>query len=422
MTRCRGCWTVLLLLCLTTLASAQFELVFPPSPQANGRGGIYPTGQTDDPLASLSNPALLGLMAERNQVMAAFYPHHAEWHPFSVLTIGYASRALAYGFDRPTLGKFFDCKTPFSFGIGYQEAMLDLGETQRTDEYGNSLGSFKATKVQRGLTLGIGYHHARGQAALGLSHGWAHHALGFSDATLRPTNLGLYGELFLERWRYPSPPVYAAPHLITQPFLHLSGGYALLNLGPAYRYHESSDEFQSLSSDPEPMPRTARLSLGFSTGLKASHPLADEWELISVAAGIQVQDALVDYSGADGYKYRGPLGGIRPLKELVLGQSDRDIGISKGFELGLMETFYIRSGRANDASPWAWYDMQVSGYGLRLSGILKLIALDPARRQDGTFTAILKHLDIAYDHAAFAESGSSLDGTTLNQLSLRYTH
>ncbi len=168
--------------CLTTLASAQYSLTYHPSPTAYGRGGVYATGATDDPLAPLSNPAFLGLMAERNAVMTAFFPQRTEWSPLpwsDDIKLGYFSRVLYVGFDRATLGRNFGGHSPISVGIGYQEVLLDMGKFSRTDEFGNSLGAARAFETQHGFALAVGLHHPHWQAGVGFSHGYVYNRMGF---------------------------------------------------------------------------------------------------------------------------------------------------------------------------------------------------------------------------------------------------
>lgn len=387
---CLACLVVLSLIILSRSAQAQSITMFPASPQANGRGGVYTSPDNADPLAPLSNPGLLGLMAEHNRIMVAFYVDKTQKEPDPLdsgdWVNGYrlTSRAVYLGFNRHDLGKWFKRDVPFSFGIGYHETGFvnpGLNDWGSRDEFSNSR---RVEAESRGFSLALGAHYPNIEAGAGLN-------LKFIRRNAEPrtntyvTDFGFYVH---SPWQTPltegpGPCLFIAPAL----------SYSLLNVGPLIPTAESPT-----GAPPE---RTAKFGLAFAAGLDSRNPMGDPWRVFSVEAGAEGEDLLVDYSH-DAVRYQGALGDISPINDLILGDDNFKTTKRQGLEIGLIEAFYVRVGNYRLAEQVVSYgrgplELHTKGFGFRLAGALKLLRGDATIHANRTVSFIAQHMDIQYD-------------------------
>jgi hypothetical protein len=381
---------VILIAALTMSVGAQEVLLMPPSPQANGRAGVNLPGDFSDPLSPITNPALLGLMAEHNRLMVGFFPARAKWSMLEGDSpIGYSSRAVQLGFDHQSIGSGSEWHIPLSIGVGYVETNLDLGEGIVVDENGRMMGtSHHSYERAQGLDLGLGLNYRLWQAALGFTHKLVTERYVIEPYhTYFSSDVGLYVQSPLERFFYRSGPTYESGHVRLQPFCTAAFGYSVANLGPRQRYGDNVIT--------DPLYRTANMNLGGVVGLYAAHPVEADWKLLSVGAGVQTRDLLINGDG----NYKMLSGDIHPVRNLIAGKGNNDLGMYKGFEFGLAQTFYYRYGRASD-DHFYWRGTDTQGYGVSLSGMLQLAEFCPKFRSDPTASTLARHLDIRFDYSS----------------------
>jgi hypothetical protein len=391
---------VLVYLFLARGLCAQDFLNAPPSPEANGRAGIYFSGDTDDPLAPLSNPALLGLMAERNHLMAAFYPQRANWEQLNAWGPAsggeYSSRAILVGYNRAKLGH-----SHFSLGLGYQEVYLDR---------------YRAYDNTRGVSASAALHYREMQLAAGINFRSGANYTNVFD-------LGLFYQILLDRAFSERNLSYARDGIAPRPFGTLSIGYVMRNLGstvPGPR----TDEQTFVS--PVPLPRRATLGFALQTGLHAAHPLSDDWQILSLSVGIEAEDNLVHYLSPFGYggdwNYKGMLGNINPAINLILGKSDDISGLKKGFEFGLAEAVYLRWGSVADDG-WYLGGSNTQGFGVHLAGFFKFATLDDQVLTNKISGYVARHIDIQYNQSTRHDHHPNpLDGLTYHELALLFKY
>ena len=169
------------------------------------------------------------------------------------------------------------------------------------------------------------------------------------------------------------------------PFFNVSIGYAQLNVGDEVYY---IDQAQA-----DPMPRTARLGYGLSTGIDFK---IQEMTLRAVELGFTVdaEDLLVirnkDTSGTSGFDYQSFLGDINIDKNIIQMKGDENVLSRSGFKLDLVETLTITWGKYSGRS----YDnLKTNGIAIRAKGLLKLL---DKFTSDPTVKYIAKHFDIRY--------------------------
>jgi hypothetical protein len=343
-----------------SLHAQNFVLNAPMSPEANGTAGLYTSSNTDDPLAPISNPALLGLMAERNRLMVGFYPQRMSWGVLPRpeggydFTMTHSARSLYLGFDRATLDKYFKTNLPLSFGIGYQEVYYNMGELDGVDPSGNVISHYHSYERSRGYTMSAAAHYRYVQASIGLGQRFTtlNYPIGVGAIHLTSSDLGLYVQSPLERLFYKRDLVSDGRALYVRPFCTPAVSYALMNLGSRYMFPTTDIR--------QPPPREAKLGWNVSAGAHAAHPVSgQDWRLISVAYGVEAEDALV---ARDGYHYQGLFGDIRPGTNLLLGKRNDGVLLRQGFEIGVAELVYYRSGASHGTGGNGYFsDMTTKG-------------------------------------------------------------
>lgn len=385
---------VLLLFLDLPVLRAQDFLNMPSSPEANGRGEIFPSTDTDDPLAPLSNPGFMGFLAERNRVMVGFYPTHSSWklpEGWGIpANLGYAGRTLAIGFDQTTLQKYFGMSSPLSFGFGYQETKYDYGESRYRDDQNNLLGVYNPYERAIGFSIGAGYHGRILQAGLGLNHKYItmdYTPNGVTHTTSSDFGLVIQSSVEKLLWGNNSTRTW-------QPTITPMISYVLANVGPMV-YYGDDDIYGS------PLPRRSAVGLNLSLGLRTTYFAKARVPLLSISFGEQVgDDDLASYSHSGGYYYKNPFGDLQPFNDLVLGKPHPQVARKQGIEISLLETAYLRWGhikhdiRSNSSS----YEYTSSGYGIRLAGLLKILETESNLALSPFFDRLLHHIDLQYHY------------------------
>jgi hypothetical protein len=399
---------------------AQTVLTADFSPQAVGRAGVYTSSATDDPLAAIANPALLGLQADRNRFMAAFYPAPATWNSDWHDAPGYTARAAHVGFNRNFLHSYFRWTTPLSFGIGYQESYLNLHKINWTDEQGHFIGSSDAYERSQGINLAAALHHKYWQLALGLSYRFS--ALKYVSVQAdhaASANFGVYFQSPLDQLIPRNNPVVDDGAISLRPVCTAGFSYVFANVGPSYTAHPTRDDPTTLR---QALPRTAKMGLNLSGGLRAFRGPRDSLDLMSFGMGIEATDLLVkDYQYP---AYQNPIGNIHPVSTLLFGKGEVGVSLHKGFEAGLLEALYYRWGNMSgeDGISWPVYSGTTEGFGIRLSGLLKIMSHSSDFPHGKVTDAIARHFDLQYDQSTVHVPSSTADGMTNKQFSLLWRY
>ncbi len=165
----------------------------------------------------------------------------------------------------------------------------------------------------------------------------------------------------------------------------------------------------------EPIPRQAVLGLNIRLGLNnESH--RRKWKIISFIWARQVEDVLTAIESfiirldgmppiARSYGYKGGLGDIVPIENLILGRSNGKVDLGKGWQFQLAELLYVRGGGFNGVGGTSY---STYGAGLGLDGLMKF--LDAFHVIDaevpGAYSFILDHFDLQYDFSQY--TGASI--------------
>jgi hypothetical protein len=412
--------------CLSQGESAVPFLLISPYAEANGMGEASIATRTDDPLAAIWNPAHLGMQSLTRYFSVG--TNTGIWLPSFNSDTKYRTLAINAGMN---LGKTFGFSPAFSLGFGYSRVYLDLGEFIRTGSGGpEEISRFHSDESSDQWTIGIGLDHwiklsgglTFKHIVSNLSPIGTEQEQGTGVASVNAVDYGVLLDVpvmdIISRALQSSLEIY--PHV--NPLLDLSFGLSRDNLGDKVVYVDPAQA--------DPLPRAARVGVGLHIGVLY---LSDgiEWNPFSFKWTIEANDMLVrrypeivDSLGhvvsESHWEYLNGLGDISFFNEVILGKTNRETIKKKGWELNLFEVLAIRGGRFQEDRERGDRNFITSGFGIRLSGILKAIRiLSPESSSNEIVNFLFKHVDVRYDESTYdGGSNSPLDGTKFRGISL----
>jgi hypothetical protein len=393
--RLTNCATILLLLAcllLPAIPSSAFDfLLISPSPAANGRGGIFLPGDWDDPQYAHYNPAGVGFSVIRQRYGVGFSSMKwmPGWRDYD-MDMSYRSFGLYAPLGDDDALRGLGYKGTIHYGVGLNGVLFDLGETKRYDEFNRTIGTFHSWENSYAVTLAAATA-SRINTALGMT-------LKGADAHLTPGPYGGSPAAFMFDFggllelpvvkilqgRDTDPP----DEFGLNPEVTCGLGYALSNFGGKVYY-----DYPGTGS---PLPRAASISTGVTFELRKVDPTFGTWKMLSLGWGVQGDDDLV-YATDGSWRYSRSLrGDIRFFNDLVFGRFNPHIVKMRGWELGLIEAFYVRTGMHEDPEGNLLY--HTYGFGLRLAGLYKCLVASGGYRPPGD---LFRHLDIRYDFSRY---------------------
>jgi hypothetical protein len=400
-------------------------LLIPPSPQANGMGGINGSTISDDPLATLSNPGQLGLTSLDHYFSGGLYPSETSWLP-GLQTSGPTLSASAFnaGFR---LNRLLTLPFGLSAGIGYSHVSFNLGVFGATGSDPSMITHFSSEEHSNNLTLGIGIDY---YVRLGL--GYTYKSV---ESNLAPFNVQGQG-----RQGVSSVTTYDLGFIAEVPVMRVINEFAgspvtlfssvepLLGISICYARSNLGDEFVTYI-DPagaDPLPRNAMLGLSYKAGI-TREARAGRWELLSFTLAREADDILVErfpptVDSLGVFTIRPPQyadgsGSIQFVKNVILGEGNGRVTLRKGWQINLVELAFVRGGSVRGRG----VSYTTSGYGFRLGGLLKLLdATTTTVSSSPAMVFILSHFDVRYDHASstYDDPFNPNDGVTFNELSV----
>jgi hypothetical protein len=388
-------------------------LLISSSPEGNGMGGTAATQPTRDALATISNPAQLGIFTLNNMVGASTYTPRTNWLPqFNISGLTYGTTAINAGYNLRDL-----LSLPFSLsaGIGYSRVHIDLGTFTVTSSSGPApIATYSSNETSESICTAIGLeYYVRFGIAMSfkriesnLSSVGTEQEQGGGSARSSATDFGLLFDVPLARIvaDLAKTSFDIAPK--TSPFLDLSFGYVKANVGSEMVYIEGSQA--------DPLPRTAILGLGAEFGL-TSNAGPSEWKLASFRVAHQADDLLVVRNPDGSSDYQSGLGDIQFVDNVILGKANSKATVRKGWQVQVAEFLYLRGGSVE--GPGLAYS--TSGYSICLGGVLHLLALvSPSLGKDSWVGFLGEHFDLQYHSSKYDETTSPIGGTTSAALNL----
>lgn len=211
-------------------------------------------------------------------------------------------------------------------------------------------------------------------------------------------------------------PVFETLRRITHTSYKLRGVRPFLIPGIAVSRSNVGGEISYIvAAEADPLPRVGRGGMSLYTGFLFSSEEI-EWRLLSYEHLSEAQDLLVRRDELGRIHYTGMWDNIDLWDNVVRGKGAPLLISKTGWELGFLETLYLRRGRYDDPAGAVHYTTK--GFGLSLSGALKLFRLyegDGGRSSGLGFIA--RHLDVVYDSSRYEINAlQPLSGTKFTSL------
>jgi len=147
-------FTLVVLLITTAIAQENISvpiLSIPPSPKLNAMAGVGVALPTTDPFGQYSNPAQVGYASRFTNFSLHFYPGTLRPDPGSQTE--FRSSAVNLGYRMRNRSR----ESSFSFGIGYINSDLNLGEVIYTDSTGNILQRSINNETYYSIAFGLSF-------------------------------------------------------------------------------------------------------------------------------------------------------------------------------------------------------------------------------------------------------------------------
>ncbi len=384
-----------LLLTIISNSNAQGEYALPfiliqPGANLNGMAGTFTALPTLDAFGPYYNPAQLGNFGRGINFSAQFYPKAVAYLPqFDLSDLNFNSSAVCTGYD---LEKIFP-QLPLSLGIGLINSKLNLGMNLITDENGIELGRFRSWESYTAYSIGLGFDYFL-RLNLGITLKKIESKLAINTVKADAADYGMQCIIPVSEL---TEKICNSKILImneVKPRLDISMGYAVVNVGNKITYLDSDQK--------DPLPKQARM--GYAVSIGAGKQIEDmqldvlKWEWSSEAV-----DYLIDRDQAGNSSYISSPGEIRIWDNVLLGKSDKNVRINKGWRVNLSEIFQYSHGISRDLYYGA--EQRTSGWLLSSSGIFKLLAVES---KNSLLNFVARHVYIDYCKMKYSIRNNSL--------------
>jgi hypothetical protein len=388
-------------------------LLIPANPAANGFGGISTSVVSSNPMATIANPAQVGIFSLTQYFSASTYVPKTDWLPgLDYSGVTYNVSAVNAGVN---LSQLSSVPFPLGIGAGYSRIYLDLGTFIRTGPGGpEPVGTFRAFEKVEAFTLGVGIDYYV-RLGIGLSAKYIHSALfpigteqepGAGTANLVANDIGGLIEVpITDIISKVTGEEISLTHKLS-PLCNLSAGYAHRNHGGKVIYADAAQ--------PDPLPRQAAIGMALELGLNTSIN-SQTWKIVSFTLAREAEDLLVRRRPDGSFDYASGLGRIRFFNNLILGEWDGRITLRKGWEFNVAEIMYLRGGSSTGSGNLIYH---TNGFGFQLSGLIRLFDSVGNEPLAGDIASLIRdHIDIHYDHAQYSDH-PIVGNTTFNALNL----
>lgn len=420
-----------LLLVHASFAFAQYPevMVVPVSAEANGMGDIGASIPSSDAMATIANPAQLGMFSLSGIFNASSYVTQGPWRKaINNSWPDYSLYASAANVG-VNLGKYFNLPMGCSIGIGYSNVYFDEGSPSWYS-YNNKvlvyLGASPEWQRQQNYTIGVGFNWL---VKLGLGYTFQNvnaESGGYYDSTSGIYSLpgktsahsfGVLLQIPVENIasRIANRQIVLLPDL--QPIFDINLGYARRNIGDAW-VQFGGNSYSGV------VPRSATLGLNLKLGLRTT--VRDkEWNLFSVTLAREAEEVLIDFNRFSqnpfSANYMSGLGEIEPFNNLVLGRENGYVDVRSGWQVQFGELIYVRGG--SDGGGWTYIingAYHTFGVGAASSGLIKLLGFfHIVNFQKGPFAFVVDHLDLQYNYSRYSSTEDpAMNGTTFQAVNL----
>ncbi|MEJ2507174.1 MAG: hypothetical protein P8Y81_13020 [Ignavibacteriaceae bacterium] len=353
-------------------------LQYPVSPSLNGMGATGTSLPTDDPFGFLYNPAQLGFTGRESNLSFSIYPSSVDFFP------GISAEVNAYALN---LGYNFEDLIHFPLTVGFGFARPELSFGQYNVESGN--GTYEPGDYYHTYSIGAGIDYCV-QFSAGLTYKNVTSIISSLPNSTGKVDLFDFGFLLnvpvvsiIDK----NPSVQFLRNVPATPFLNLSFGYSQLNIGDEIYYFDPQQA--------DPVPRTARLGYGLSTGVDLKIK-DNSVRALSFNFTVDAADILVKRDTLGSTSYQSGFGDISIGDNIINIKGDANVLNHSGVKIDLVETISFLWGKYSGR--YFKGIMQTSGYEIRAKGLFKLIeTLEP----DPAVKFISDHFDIRYYNSTY---------------------
>lgn len=388
MKNCIGSLVIILTFALQNISYSQGEaaipfLSLPVSPTQSAMGAAGTSLPTDDPYGFLFNPAQLGYTSQSNNLSFIFYPSDINWLGSNIITISGIAFNLGYNFKN-LVG------IPLSVGFGFANPEINYGDFIRTTPIDPTpLGTFESKDYYYAYSLGIGVdYYVQFNAGITyksitsiLSDQPVSEEQGSGKAEVSAIDYGLLLNVPVIRLIDDNLTLDIFENVPSIPFLNISFGLSRTNIGDEVYYIDPAQT--------DPLPRSARLGYGISTGMDLQFADTD-LNIFDLAFTVDAWDILIERDSMAKVEYQPGLGDIDFGKHVIQIKGDDKVVSHAGLQISLLETLVIRNGHFNGRG---FHDRKTNGIEIRAKGLLKLLS---KFSDDQTIKFIADHFDIRY--------------------------
>ncbi len=380
----------LLLLLIPCLNFAQGEasaifLLISPSPTMNGMGGVGVCLPSKDPFSGYYNPANGLELFEGGSI--SYSKMKTPW----LKNLGIDDMFFEYNVMNVGI---IPEKYPIKCVINYHKTFLDLGEQQRTDEYGNDLETFNAHLLANAFTIGAGYKGNIYKMPINISIGMTRKNIEqFLGSTLIDGNEVpsesknvFYDYGFLFSIPYKRECILNSFELMVMPTF----GYSISNVGGEIVFNVSGETYR------DPSPRYAR------TGISATvvWSYKNKVNFFKWQGGLAASDLLVKPRDniESAIKYQSGFGDINFYKNVIVNKASDLVTVHRGFEVTLLDLFSYRVGsKSVDVAE----SVNTQGYGLESTGLFNLLYIFLG---NPIFIKIPQYVNVQYNFSEYKSS------------------
>jgi hypothetical protein len=379
--------------------TAAIFLLISPSPRSNGMGNTYGNSASEDPMASIINPAFLGFYSKNHNLGLAY--SKTGWMPTLASNMSYSCNSLSFGYSMKN--------KPISFGLGYHHIFIDYGEqTITSGESPDPLGTINSWGRADMLSASLLFD-CYIQASLGFS-------IKFIKSQLAPVGAGnkvekviVSGGAFdygiavcLPVFEIISSkigkPIIFLPNI--KPFFQPGFSYSTVNIGEKQIFMNSSHA--------DPLPRTAYIGVNESFGIKYFKE-GFNFNVIAYGRAFEANGLLFKSITYDQSQYLSTFFDV-----------DKDLIIyNNGWELNLMDAFYFRKGHYKDEAGQERYN--TNGFGMNIMQPFRIFNnLCKNKITNPIIEKLINDLDIEFQHSEYKTAigaplwGTKFDGVSLN--------
>lgn len=365
-------------------------LTFPISPSQNAMGYTGTSLPIDEPYGFLLNPAQLGYTSQKNNFSFMFYPSKVKLWGDDNFQIKGSAFNLGYNFNS-IIG------IPLSVGFGYAnpEIILNYSDifVSPSDIFVSPIQVEEINKFETySFGAGINYYI---QFSAGISFKNITSKLPNFSLVIPPNSYKANASAVDFGFLVNVPVLKLINNNLSfeildkkpmKPFFDISLGYSQLNIGDEIYYVDPSQS--------DPLPRTARLGYGISTGVYIQ---IDDRHLRFVGFDftIDAEDLLLKYESDinsfvqfDGYQSF--IGDINVGRNILQVKGDDNVITHAGVQFNFLESFLLKFGQMKGKSP---YNRSTNGFEIRSAGVLTFLS----SVTDNTIVKFLSnHFDLRY--------------------------